>query len=998
MKVFNQRLWLISAIIIGLVTAVLVVGLIVGTYYQEVINIYLNAQTQIIVPEEGATIYYWTDYDDEEILKQHERKVCRDIVEEGATLLLNKNKTLPLANGSKVSCFSQSSVDPIYAGTGSASISSDDVVTLNAALRDSFGENSTNTELVKFYTASGYKRVNAALTGGSPDQYRINEVPWSKYSEPLKNTFSAYGDAAIVVLARSGGEGADLPNSMKSLEPYMTDGDYLKLCAEEADLLSNLKSLKDAGTFKRIIILLNTANIMQLDFLEKYDVDALLWTGNVGLTGFSAVADILSGAATPSGRIVDTFLKNNHSSPAIVNFGAYDYTNAAEYKLEGAQNNSDAGIAKCNRYYVAYQEGIYVGYRYYETRYEDYVLGRGNTGTYSYDDDVAYPFGSGLSYMDFTYSNFNITEKNDKFEVTVDVKNEGERAVKHTVQIYYQSEYTQYDIDNDVEKAAVEICGFEKKEISAKSTRQYSIIVDKKDLTSYDHMKEKTYILEDGDYYFTVGEDAHNAVNNILMAKKADGVTVNESRMSGTAGNAALAKKWENKTFDKTTYAISNATDNAITNLFDNADINKYSGTSGQKITYLTRNDWTGTFPKSAVTLKVTDKMWEDGLTHDESGKAALADKYKEAYYPDATIVPNMGVSGDLKVADLCEVEITDNRWDELIAQVKYDELTNLICNGMYATQSIKSIGLPETRAADGPYGFTKPLSGGGRGMCFPCEGIVAATFNPELVYKQGKFMAEDLIHASIDNSNTFYTAIYAPGANIHRTTYSGRNGEYYSEDGYVSGVMCSSAASGMRSKGITAVAKHYALNDQEEGRYGISTWSNEQAIREVYLEGFEEFVIGGGTAVMSSFNRLGVVWSGAHHGLMTGVLRDEWGLKGMAITDMAQSARYMDYRLGLFAGQDIWLGFTGGTISSNSNDAAIVVACQTAAKRIIYTVSRTHAMNIGRADIIKIMPWWKILIIILLAVCAAVTVSSAVMFIISIKKQKQYNKISNVL
>ena len=990
MKLFSKKPWLITTIVFGVLAVVMAVALAVGTYHQEIINVFLDAQTQIIVPEEGATIYYWTDYDDEEELVAHGKEVCRDIEGEGAALLLNKDDTLPLAKGSKISCFSQSSVDPIYAGTGSASVAGTDVTTLVSALNSSFGEDSVNTDLVKFYTTSGYKRVNASLSGGKSEDYRINEVPWDKYTDSLKSTFASYGDVALVVLARSGGEGSDLPSGIPSISEYMTDGDYLRLCREEMDLLSNLESLKTQGVFKKIVVLINTANILQLDFIDDYGIDAALWIGNVGATGMNAVADILCGDVVPSGRIVDTFLKDNHSSPAMVNFGSYDYTNADELGLETAQNNNDAGVVKANRNYVVYQEGIYVGYRYYETRYEDYVLGRGNAGEYDYSADVAYPFGSGLSYVDFTYSNFDITPEEDTITVTVDVKNEGDRAAKHTVQIYFQSEYTQYDIDNDVEKSAVELCGFDKKEIGAGQTVTYTITVDKEDLTSYDHMNAKTYILEDGDYYFTVGTDAHNAVNNILMAKKAAGEDVDESRMYGS-GNADLAKKWTNGTFDKETYSVSSATGNEITNLFEEADLNKYEGAGGQGVEYLTRDDWEGTFPKESAVLRVTDDMWEDGLTHEESGRAAIAEKYKELYYSDVTEVPAMDTDGTRSVADMVEVNADDPAWDELISQMSYDELTDLICNGAYSTQPVSSIGMPGTRASDGPYGFTKPLSGGGRGMCFPSESILAAAYSPELAAAEGRCIAEDLIHASLGDASTIYAGIYAPGANIHRTPYSGRNGEYYSEDGWLSGVMCAAEASGMREKGISPVPKHFALNDQENGRYGISTWSNEQAIREIYLEGFEEYAKNGGTAIMSSFNRIGVVWAGAHRGLMTGILRDEWGMPGMAVTDMASSARYMDYRAGLLAGQDIWLGYSSGMLSMDeySDDPAIVTACQTAAKRISYMVSRTHAMNVGHAEIVEILPWWQTLIIVLLAVFAVLAVGSIVMLVISIKKSR---------
>ena len=990
----KKKLWIALTSVFAFLLVVVIVGLCVMNFYEQPINLYLKVKTQEIIPEPGAKIYYWTDWEDEQELVDYEKQLCEDIEGEGAALLMNKDNTLPLGHGTKFSCFSQSSVDLLYGGTGSGQVSASNAISLKSALEDSFGENTVNPDLWKFYVTSGYKRVNAATTGGNQGQYRINEVPWSKYGEALKNTFKNYGDVALVVLARSGGEGADLPSGLESLKPYMTDGDYLRLCKEEVELLQNLKAMKEAGTFKKIVVLLNSANTLQLDFLDGYGIDAVLWTGDVGMTGINAVADILRGNITPSGRIVSTFLKDNHSAPAMVNFGAYDYKNAAALGLETAQNNTDKGVVKANKNYVVYQEGIYVGYRYYETRYEDYVLGQGNAGEFDYDAVVAYPFGSGMSYVNFEYSDFNVTEKDDSFEVSVKVKNTGNIAAKHTVQIYFQSPYGRYEKENDVEKSAVEICGFDKKEIKKGGTETYTITVKKEDLTSYDHKKAKTYIMSEGDYYLTAATDAHNAVNNILMAKKADGITVDESKMSGE-GNAALARKWNKAEIDTETYSVSKATGKKISNLFEEADLNKYEGTSGQKITYLTRKDWTGTFPKKTVELTVTDKMWEDGLTHDESGRAAIAEKYKKLYYSDVTEVPTMNKDAGLKVADLCEVAADDDRWNTLIEQLTYSEMTNVIYNGFHMTQPCQKIGLPGTLDENGPQGLTAGLIGGESAMCYTSEDVMAATYNLELITEMGKCIAEDFIHASNVDDGKIYAGIYGPGANIHRTPYSGRNFEYYSEDGWLSGEICATEVAAIQSKGVYVFTKHFALNDQEEGRYGISTWSNEQAIREVYLEGFEGSVRGGGLGVMSSFNRIGVVWAGAHRGLMTGILRDEWGMKGAAITDCSVSAKYMDYRLGVLAGQDLWDGFSGGmaTLDGLDNDPAIVKACQTAMKRITYSISRSHTMNVGKAAIKILVPWWRVLLITLICVFGVFAAGSAAMLVLSLTKFKDTGK-----
>ena len=978
----TDKLWKILTAVMAVLLVIALIAIPVTNAFATVINVTLGASTQKIIPDPDAEIYFWTNYENEEDLVAYERQLCETVEGEGAALLVNRDNTLPLAKGSKITPFSQSSFNLMYGGTGSGQVKADDAVSLKAALEASFGEGTLNPDQWKFYATAGYKRVNADTTGGNQAQYRINEVPWEKYSDALKGTWANYGDVALVVLARSGGEGADLPSGLPELEEYMTDGDYLRLCKEEIDMFENLEQLKKDGVFKKIVVLLNSSNALQLDFVDSYGIDAVLWIGDVGMTGINAVADILVGDVNPSGRIVDTFLKDNHSAPAMQNFGAYKYTNAADYDTATAQNNTDPGIGKCNSDFLVYAEGIYVGYRYFETRYEDYVLNRGNAGDYKYDDDVAFPFGYGLSYTEFEYSNFAIEDKGTTIEVNVDVKNVGDMDGKHTVQIYFQSPYTQYDIDNQVEKAAVEICGFDKKMIAAGATEHFTITVNKEDLTSYDYMKAKTYIMDAGDYYFTVGRDAHDAINNILMAKGADA-----SRMSGT-GDASLAAKWTLAEMDTTTYAVSSATGKPITNLFDDANLNFYEGADSQTVTYLSRNDWEGTWPSTA-SLKITESMWADGLTHEESGRVAIVEKMKQKYYSDVTAVPTMGVAGNLTAGDLVMSEVDDPRWADLISQVPYTEMTNLIYNGFHLTQPVPSINLPGTNDENGPQGFTKSLVGGSSAMAYTSEDVMAATFNLELLNEVGKCIGEDFMHAT-DGSGTAFSGIYGPGANIHRTAYSGRNFEYYSEDGWLSGKMAAAEVKGIQDRGVYVFTKHFALNDQEEGRYGISTWSNEQAIREIYLEGFEGSIVeGGGMGVMSSFNRIGVVWAGAHHGLMTGILRDEWGMTGAAITDCSVMANYMDYRMGVLAGQDLWDGYSMGmnTLDGLDNDPAIVTAVQRATKNIAYSITHSHAMNVGNATVVAVTPWWQMALYILIGVLAVATAGCAFMMIKSKKK-----------
>lgn len=1008
-KLFSKKLWIALTAVFGVLMAVLIAAYCVTDYFRVAINAALQTTDYKVIPDPDAEIIYEPLAYSDEALAEYESQLCEDLEGEGAALLFNKNDALPLAKDSKFSCFSQSSVNLLYGGTGSGSMDASKAATLHSALTAAFGEGCINQQLWTFYVTSGYQRVNAATTGGHQGQYRINEVPWEKYEEAgVTSSFAQYGDVALVVLARSGGEGADLPDDEEcftgnGVSNYdSTEGDYLRLSAEEKDMLDHIMQYKKDGTFKKVVLLLNSANSLQLDFLDGYDIDAALWIGDVGMTGINAVADLLSGDRVPSGRIVDTFLKDNHSAPAMVNFGAFEYSNADKLGLETAQNNTDAGAKKANRNYVIYQEGIYVGYRYYETRYEDYVFGNGNAGDYNYAEDVAFPFGYGLSYTDFAYDNFDVTPSADgkSFEVSVDVTNTGDTDAKHTVQIYFSSPYTEYDKQNGIEKAAVELCGFDKKEIRAGETETYTVTVNAEDLTSYDANVEKTYILEDGDYWFTVGKNAHDAVNNIIRAKAQDGnITLDENKMYGFGtdgtGKADLCAKWTNGTFDKTTYAKSSATGKDITNRFDNADLNKYSGTADQTITYLTRNDWTGTFPTEVKVLEVSDQMWADGLTHDESGdsgRAALVEKYKKDYWSEYTTLPTQGVAGDLNAIDMREEEYDSEVWEQLLNQMTYAEMTALIGDGFHLTQAVGSINLPGTLDENGPQGLTASLVGGDSAMAYTSEDVMAATFNRELVAEMGKCIGEDFQRAQTDGDSV-YAGIYGPGANIHRTPYSGRNFEYYSEDGWLSGEMCAVEVAAIQERGVYVFTKHFALNDQEEGRYGISTWSNEQAIRELYLEGFEGSVVkGGGLGVMSSFNRLGVVWSGAHRGLMTGILRDEWGMKGAAITDCSVMANYMDYRLGVLAGQDLWDGYRSGmdTLASLGNDPAIVSACRLASKHIIYSVINSHAMNVGDASIIPAMPWWQATILSFMIVFIVLAVGSAAMLTISVIKSKK--------
>lgn len=950
----RSKLWLILSIITSVFLVIAIAGTIAGNLYETVINVALGTQNYKIVRSGNNenTTYFESAFDGIDSLKEYEIALNEEVMGEGAVLLFNDNNALPLAQGDKVSTFSQSSARLVYGGTGSGYVDVSEAPNFRDALIDA--GLSINETLWRFYVngaGSDYIRSTPASTAGKTTDYEINEVPWSLYNSALKSTFASYGDAAIVVLSRSGGEGIDL--AITDGRDSM-DGDYLRLNQDELDLLTNLKAYKDDGTFSKIIVVLNTSNAIQLDFLQQdFGIDAAVWMGDPGFTGITAIAKILTGEINPSGRMVTSYLYDNHSTPAMVNFGAYDYSNVSE------MSNIDKGEFNNNGIYVVYQEGIYVGYRYHETRYEDFVMNTGNAGTYDYHNDVAYTFGHGLSYTTFEYSNYSVDKVEGGFEMNVTVKNTGDVAGKHSVLAYMQSPYTTYDRDNNIEKSAVELVGFDKTAVlQPNASEDISIFIDEIELRTYDAYNAETYILDAGNYLFTVAESSHEAVNNFLANKGFTPDNTND-RMDND-GNASLVYTWNVPTIDIDKYSLSQYTGIAITNQFDNADINIYEGTSDQHITYLSRNNWVDTYPTETVSLSMTQKMRDDGLIITNE----LIESYKQAYmdyygYTSETQYPTLNASNGMTLMMYKDVPYDAEIWNDLIDQLSFDDMQNVISQGFHLTQAVSSIGMPGTLNENGPQGLTASLVGGSSSMAFTSEDITAATFNIELAKQVGESMGEDCLYAG-------YTGMYAPGANIHRTAYSGRNFEYYSEDPFISNQMLESEISGITSKGVWVQVKHMVLNDQETGRFGISTWANEQAIREIYLEAMESIADSGPlVGVMSSYNRIGVVWSGSHLGLITQILRGEWNAEGIAITDCSTMAPYMDARLGVLAGSTLWDGsgpIATSTLFDEENDAIVAIAMKDSTKRIAYSVVNSNGVNgLSTTDkIVSVMPWWQ--------------------------------------
>ena len=807
-----------------------------------------------------------SDYDSmDEALNAFTTDMNESVVKEGAVLLKNDG-ALPLNKQSEaVSVFGMSStlwmtLDKIKTAK--------DAVFANALEDYGFKVNGT---LRAFYNRSSHTDWGIGDNkgdGSSAGSWKIDEVPQSEYTDDVKNSYANYNGAAIVVLSRSSGEGADLPRNMDRFGGS-SDEHYLELSQNEKDLL---KAVNDAG-FKKVIVLLHSANPMQMDFLDDYDVDAVIWAPGTGAGtgGINALCKLIAGDANFSGKLVDTYVYDNLSAPAMQNFGDYRFVDADGNMIDASSNGS--GYYS----YINYSEGIYVGYKYYETRYEDSVLKQGNAGSYDYESVVAYPFGYGLSYTGFEWSGFtgSYDEADDEFTFNVTVKNAGDVAGKEVVQLYMQSPYTAYDIENKVEKPSVQLVGFDKtQELAPGASETVEIKVSGEEMRAYDEFGAGTYILEAGQYYFTAAANAHEAVNNILAEK---GKTVDDGMTEN--GNSSFVYGYEVSETDDEVYA---------TGAGGGKIENQFTGAALEDAVYLSRNDWSvmennGLEYATGVKSGVSNTTNAAGEAKTAQASQAIIDALKATGW-EASGNPNSkdsyeaittGVASDLKLSDMAGLDFDDEQWDELLNSLSVETMHDIYKSSAYGTAAISSINKPTAYVYDGPEGVHNVVG--------PAEILLAATYNVDLVYEYGEING-DL--AVLDN----YTGWYAPATNIHRTPFSGRNYEYFSEDSFMSGTMSVAMIKGAASKGLNAVPKHMALNDQETNRDangGVATYCREQAIREIYLRPFEDALTeGGAMGVMSSMARIGSMRCRSSYALNINVLRGEWGYKGFVITD----------------------------------------------------------------------------------------------------------------
>lgn len=903
--------------------------------------------------EDPDAIYFKGDYEGEAERLEAGRELCYQIEAEGAVLLTN-NGALPLAAGSKVSTLSVNSVDLTYGGTGSGNVDASKAdnlkaaleksgLTVNATLWDWYGSKEATNLMKAIEKASGTSAGESAVLAG---QAPILEIDPKDYPENVKSSISEYGDAVIITFSRVGGEGYDC--SFPGYEGNDNAQNYLELNANERALLKYATELKAEGKIRSIIVLINTSNALEVDFLkdENYSVDACMWVGGLGIAGTNAVTDILAGKVNPSGSLVDTYCYDNFTSPAMKNFIAQQYIFESGVKI-------DSGLAT----YMVYQEGIYVGYKYYETRFADSIMDTGNAGDYAtqYANEVAFPFGYGLSYTTFEYSDMAISERlvdakgEAYYYVTVNVTNTGDVAGKETVQIYMSSPYTQYDIDNKVEKAAVQLIGFGKTEVLAANggSELLTIRVDERDMAAYDAYGAGTYILDAGDYYFTAATDSHNANLNILNAKGKD--------LEG--GDENLVKTVNYSTLDTETYSTSlNGT--KIENQLQGADPNKYYGREVVKI--LSRSDWEGTWPTGQYKFIFTAAMAQE-IDNRYDGKLPEYEKIKADYEAktgrDWDVMPVLGKDNGLSLYDMFEMDADNNgikaihdyddpAWDMLLEQVTLEELVK-IGDCFHWRHPVPSVNAPGSRDENGPQGLTVSLFGAGlqaEATAFTSEDVMAATFNLDLMNQVGVMIGNDCLDAGV-------SCLYGPGANTHRTPYGGRNFEYYSEDGFLSGEMGGTEVAGILSKGVDVVMKHFALNDSEQARLGQAAWLTEQAAREIYLKAFQKALEenGGRGGVMTAYTRWGTNWSAANYGLMTGILRNEWGNKSMHITDNMITANCNAIDAIMAGGVtcfDAMMTYATDDIKTATDDPVFVNAMVEAMRHNLYTIGNSAAMN----------------------------------------------------
>ena len=895
-------------------------------------------------------------------------ELSKELAGEGFTLLKNEDGVLPLGNGAKVSLFGKNWENPVYGGSGSSSFStaSEGVVSAYKSMEDAgFKINPSLRAFYKDNARSGNGRPNYSY--GTTDM-ATGETPMASYDNEAKKDFGAYKDAAVVMLSRTGGEGYDVTHTYNAASidgRATTAGQHYLMLDDNEKALINL-ARETVGANGKVVVLVNSSSPLEFADAEYSKIDSILWTGLPGTTGFDALGKILKGDINPSGRTIDTWGKDFKKIPAVQNFG----NNGVSAKYENDNSSSGALISPAgnalllptedddgNVTYTApgntvvYEEGIYVGYKYYETRAYEEDKNTGAVADKWYNDNVLYPFGYGLSYTTFSYSEFALSgeiTKDGTVTATVKVTNTGNKAGKEVVQLYYSAPYTA----GKIEKSHVELGDFAKTGLlNAGDSEVVTLSIPVKSMASYDWDDAngngyKCYELDAGDYNFYVGGNSHSWYNN----------TANKGKLNLAAGI----------TYEMDVDCKADKNDNQ----FD--DVSK--GIEGRGITEMSRNDFEGTFPQPlseedrSVGVPTSNYLrtqnWKVNTLADPD--ASEYDKGKP-WYVAAADMPKYAeteLTGkeegiirlmDLKGIDPWNDDGTENeQWKKFLDQFTLKQMTEMVEFGKFRSIAIDALGIPEGIHPDGPFGFVGQEPNHGSARCYYVSpNIVAATFNKELMEKQGAMIGEE-------GAWMGYNGLYGPGVNIHRTPFSGRNFEYYSEDAFLTGITAAYVTKGMQSKGVFPFLKHFALNDQETDRNGVSTFATEQAMREIYLKAFQLAIDvdstsnvwsadynghKGALGIMSAFNRVGYEWAGSNYALLTTVLREEWGFKGFVVTDWFNGG-YMDQTRMIRAGNDLSLAMTQQITplvnnkdigAANVYTATTVTALRNAARNISY-------------------------------------------------------------
>lgn len=844
------------------------------------------------------------------------QEVNLKLAEEGFVLLKNENAALPMNKGARISVFSKNSVNLSYGGSGSGGFDTSNNKDLYESLNDAGFV--TNPTLKRFYESSQSGPVRTAnssdLDNGDNQKIATAETPQSKYTDAVRNSYADYSDAALVVITRIGGEGFDLPRYQGDSEGAVSpDSHYLELDQNEIDLLTAVTD----GTFKRVVVVFNTPSSFEATFLKdsayaafEDKIDAAVWIGFTGSNGITALGEILNGDVNPSGRLVDTWAADFTKNPSFVNFGTGC--------LPDTTDKYDGGMY----YSVDYEEGIYVGYRYYETRGE-------TDGEDWYNANVVYPFGYGLSYTTFDWTvgdaSASEIELGTTITVPVTVKNTGSVAGKEVVQLYASAPYTL----GGIEKAHKVLVGFAKtKLLQPGESETVTVSFDPYSAASYDYRDANSngfsgYELEAGEYTLYISRNAHESEKAIALNLAAD-VQI------GT---------------DPTT-------DSEVVNRY--TDSENFLDSDWQLDTMLSRADWEGTWPtpQTAQQHAGTDRLYEE-IRSEEHNNPTDFDSEEYPWFgeePTLTLrdlLPSAEAEGYEPV-----VSYDDERWEELMMGCDEEEMIALINNGAYHTLAMENVGLPATIHGDGPSGFTCFMSKEQvNGTCqYVSEPVMASTWNINLMNELGEAIGEE---GTIGDKATGqpYSSIYAPGVNIHRSPFGGRCSEYFSEDPFISGMMGAAEVQGIQSRGVLPTVKHFVANEQETHRSigGDLSWLSEQALREIYLKPFEYTVkLGETRGIMTSFNRIGTRWTGGDYRLLTEILRNEWGFNGLVICDFNTIPQYMIPRMMFYAGGSLDLATQQSAMwtDCDTSDAGDAIVLMRAVKDVMYALVNSNAMN----------------------------------------------------